>query len=246
MAKLRLLGSVFGGCLISLLLFGCANVPEEAVTLSMTIGQDIEEVHRAHRTLAISYFDRSRTDVERFIDEVYIPALLQKALKESTYEYEEGEPEQEFLYILRAEIIKFDAKEESADPFFYVGVFVREALEKSEARRLDLLETIEAQEYEVLKAIDDASKKIINANAVVTAHLASLRRVQQAQTELLDAAGLEDITNLIEVIAENLNKNAGIMTEVRKESEDIEVIEKVLEDLKRNYSETIAKLKREN
>ena len=61
----------------SLLMLGaCAEVPEEAVTLSVTVSKDLEEVHRSHRELAQRYFARMKSDINEFIDEVYTPRLI--------------------------------------------------------------------------------------------------------------------------------------------------------------------------
>ena len=240
MTGLRRLKSFFAGCLIALLLVGCADVPEEAVTLSVTIVKDIEEVHRSHRELAIRYFERSRDDVNRFVDDVYRPAFVQKALTEATYVYEDGEPELTFLSILQAELERLNAGEEGADPLFYMHFIVDEAVRTIEQTRLDLLKPIESREQEVLRAIDDAYSNVMNAHAIVTGHLASVRRVQQAQEELLADAGLKDIrSKIIDRAADISDRASDLLTKARTASSSLDDLDKTIEKVQEAWGETI-------
>lgn len=207
---------------------GCAEVPEEAITLSVMVGKDLEEVRRSHYELAVRYFAASKRDINRFIDDVYGPAFVRKALAEKTYEYEPGEPEQPFLSILKAEIARPDG-----DPLFYMDLFVAEAVSTIEATRLDMLKPVEQKEREVLRAINDAYAKLMNAHAVVTGHLASVRRVQQAQEELLEDVGLKDIREkFIENVAAFSDKVAGIVKKARKGEQTLDEIEEKIDEIK--------------
>ena len=64
-----------------LLCIGCAHVPKESVELSATVGRDIAQVYRAHRELAVVLYERIKSDINRFIDEVYAPYQIQKLLQ---------------------------------------------------------------------------------------------------------------------------------------------------------------------
>ena len=236
---LRLKAS-FAGCLVALLLVGCADVPEEAVTLSVTIGNDLEEVHRSHRELAIRYFERSRDDINRFVDDVYRPAFVQKALTDTTYEYEVGEPELTFLPILQTEIARLNAGEEGADPLFYMHFIVDEAVRTIEQTRLDSLKPIESREREVLRAIDDAYSSVMNAHAIVTGHLASVRRVQQAQDELLADAGLKDIRRkFIDRAADISDRASDLLAKARTTSSTLDDLDETIARVQEAWSEGI-------
>lgn len=240
MTRLRTLKLAFAGCLVALLLTGCADVPREAVTLSVTIGKDLEEVHRSHRELAIRYFKRSRVDVNRFIDDVYRPAFVRKALIEKTYVYVEGQPELKFLEILRQEIARQNDGKKDADPAFYIDDFVNEAVGRIEQTRLELLEPIEAREKEVLRAIDDAYSKVMNAHAIVTGHLASVRRVQQAQEELLADVGLKDIRRkFIDRVADISDRASDILATARKASSNLDDLDGKVDEIKKMWKEKI-------
>lgn len=238
MASLWTLKSAFAGCLAVLLLVGCANIPEEAVTLSVTIGKDLEEVRRSHRELAIRYFERSRVDVNQFMNDVYRPAFVQKALTEATYEYEGDQPRLNFLQILQKEIVRLNAGEEGADPLFYMHVVVDEAIRTTEQTRLELLQPIDAREQEVLRAIDDAYSKVMNAHAIIAGHLASVRRVQQAQDELLADVGLKDIRRkFIDRAADTSAQVSNILAKARKASLTLDELDEKVGEVRELWKE---------
>ena len=240
MTRLRTLKSAFAGCLAALLLAGCADVPQEAVTLSVTIGKDLEEVRRSHRELAIRYFERSRVDVNRFIDNVYRPTFVQKALTEATYEYEPDKPELKFLPILQREISRLNDGEKGADPLFYMRVVVNEAVRTIEQTRLELLKPIQAREKQVLRAIDDAYSKVMNAHAIATGHLASVRRVQQAQEELLADVGLKDIRRkFIDRAADISDRASDILAKTRKASSNLDDLYDDINEVKNIWEEKL-------
>lgn len=240
MSVIKRLRVGFLSAFVALALVACADVPEEAVTLSVTIGQDLEEVQRSHKELAIRYFKRSRDDVNRFIDDVYAPAFVSKALTEVTYEYEPNQPEMTFLPILQAEIAKLNAGEAGADPLFYMQFVVQEAVATIEQTRVDFLKPIDEREREVLRAIDDAYGKVRNAHAIVTGHLASVRRVQQVQEELLSDVGLKDIRKkFIDKAADVSDKASDLLNKARKASDSIDDLDAKIDEVKDLWNEKL-------
>src|SRR5574341_67753 len=73
-----------------------------------------------------------------------------------------------------------------------MDIYVSLLTEQIEKYRKELLQHIENQETEVLLALDDTYQKLQNANAIVTGHLASIKKVEDAQADLLKRAGLEN------------------------------------------------------
>ena len=242
MNRLRSVTAIVVGFLVAHSLVGCAVVPEEAVTLSVNISNDLEEVRRSHRELAIRYFERSRVDVNRFIDDVYRPAFVKRALTETPYDYVDGEDKLEltFLPLLKAEITRQDAGEEGADPLSYLHVVVDEAVRIIEQTRLELLQPIAAREQEVLRAIDDAYSNMMNAHAIVTGHLASIRRVQQAQEELLADVGLADIRGkFVDRAAELSDRASDILAKTRKADSTLDELEEKIDEIENVWKEAI-------
>ncbi|MFB4204705.1 hypothetical protein ACEZHJ_12930 [Arhodomonas sp. KWT2] len=167
------------GLLLSalVLMAGCAQVPQESVELSNTVGRDLEELHRAHRAMVNLHFDEQVQRVNEFIDQTYRPAFIEQFAKE-------------FGLADNVEVIV------ASDPDKLLPVmtrFVQVATQRIEKKRRELLEPIQAQRQEVLTALEDSYRKVQSAQAVVTGHLASVRKVREMQTEALAEAGLEDL-----------------------------------------------------
>lgn len=174
--------SIWGLALAVLLLAGgCDVVPPEAVELSNTVGRDLEEVHRAHRALAEVHFSGIESDVNTFIDQQYRPAYI----RTFAAEFRLGERVAEI------------ADRDPAKLLPVMTRFVEVAVRDIEAKRAELLAPIRQQKTQIIADIDRAHRQIQAAQAVVTGHLASVRKVREVQTELLAEVGLGDLRERI-------------------------------------------------
>ena len=177
--------------LAALSMAACADIPQEAVTLSVTVGKDLEVVHQSHRALAEQYFARMKADIDSFIRETYQPFLVERTLTQprKVPRADGSQIEVSVWEVLAAEVRKpgggkiIDRMRSTVD-----GI-----TKQVEAKRAEYRKPIEDQERDVLRAIDDTYSKLQNAQAIVTGHLASVRKVKQAQQELLEKAGLKDL-----------------------------------------------------
>jgi len=92
-----------------------------------------------------------------------------------------------------------------------LGRFVQFTSERTAARRNRLVTPIEAQRRVMLTAIDQAYRRLQSAQALVGSHLASVRRVQERQGEVLARIELEDLPARIADTTTRLSKGiAGI------------------------------------
>jgi hypothetical protein len=168
--------------LAAVMLSGCANTPRETVELSTTVGRDLAETHRAHRELAMRYFGTLKANINTFIDNVYRP-----------YAIENGMEQFNLLGRLTDEELTPNRK------LITLDVFVKKTIEEVEGFRAELLYPIDSIETEVIRSIDNAYARMLNANAIVTGHLASIVKVQDAQDEVLAGLGAPDLrTTLID------------------------------------------------
>ncbi|MBW1729467.1 MAG: hypothetical protein JRH08_03315 [Deltaproteobacteria bacterium] len=199
-------------------LSACAQVPKESVELSVTVGRDLAEVHRAHRELAIEYFDCVKKDINEFIDEVYRPYMIQKTMAD---------------FRLLQRIQRAVERGDETRAFNIMKLFVSLLSEQIENYRKELLQNISKQESEVLLAIDDSYQKIQNANAIVAGHLASIRKVHDTQAELLSRTKLEGLREEIAGRAgEFSDKISEIILKARKANETIDKVEDRMKAIK--------------
>lgn len=220
----------------------CSEVPEEAVTLSVTVGKDLEELHRSHLAMADAYFARMREDINRFVDDVYRPQLLERFFRSETYPVNSDglfEPNEERV-VGKLPVIRIIGNEigrpGSGEAIEFMAVVADEGMRRIEERRLSLLAPLDQQELEVKRAITDAYTNVINGHAVVTAHLASVRKVQEAQDEFLGDIGLADVrTRFIDTTAAVSKRVSVLLEQATSTSESFEDLEKALEDVKGQF-----------
>jgi len=156
-------------------LAGCATVPAESVQLSEAMGRDLETLHAAHKELAVRYFQRMHRDVDNFVENVYRPYVIRSTMADL-----------QLIQKLQASL-QPDAE---LGPEDVIEIYMEEAMRQIEAYRKELQAPVTEQEVQVLNAIDASHLRLENANAIVTGHLASIRKVRDAQGEFLREARL--------------------------------------------------------
>lgn len=202
----------------SLLIFGCASIPKEVVELSYTVGKDLTALHSSYRTLIQSHFQGLRSQTIIFLETRWIPTYLRDFIKEG-------------------ELIESAKGEDPKVVLEDVQIWTEVALEEIEDKKREMLEPINNDEKELLNIVDDAFTRIINANAVITAHLNSLRKVQEVQDEALASLELKDLRDRINdrlISASDKAQNA---------IEKMKKVEGVLDEVKEKKDLLIKKLK---
>ena len=183
----------------------CAQVPKESVELSTTVGRDVTTSYKSQRELAKILFARIRQDVNRFVDNVYAPYQIRTAMESDFKNSKSSDAKDRRASILLAinEAFKPGASDKlQRQVVEAMGDMVSIIREDIESKRQELLDPINRQEATVLSAIDRNYAQIIYANAIVTGHLASIAKVQDAQNEVLKAIGVD--ADLSKLIGENL------------------------------------------
>jgi hypothetical protein len=84
--------------------------------------------------------------------------------------------------------------------------FVEIAIRDVDAKRMELLSGVQDQRRIVISEIDDSYRKILAAHAVVTGHLASVRKVHDAQADILGEVGVGDLR-------EKLGKKTAVLSQ---------------------------------
>ncbi len=218
--------------MLCLLLYaGCAQVPKQSVELSVTVGRDIAQMYRAHRDLAVILYGRIKSDVNKFIDEVYAPYQIKKLLQADHEDFKKGDANALFS-ALDAAIKQPNNPDVQKTALDAMDVFVQVVRAEIESYRQERLAPILAQEKEVLSAIDRSYNQIHYANSIVTGHLASIVKVHDAQEELLNEFGIEGLRKDIgQKLANTSNKVAEFVEKAKKFDGTIEEIEKKIKEL---------------
>jgi hypothetical protein len=180
---------------------GCSNIPKEAVDLSYQIGQDTESLHQSYRKLIRLHFDAVRQIYEdQWTEKVLVP-------------YVKSYVEETRLSEIVAGKIVWDAKQEKfveptpgRDAVQFMDTmqaWSKEFSETTQQLRKDFMAPVEKAESDLIDSVDEAFAQVARGNVAISAHLASLRHVQDSQDELLDKAGMKDVR---QKVAEGLAK----------------------------------------
>jgi hypothetical protein len=210
-------GKITGIILTTLLIASCASVPKETVTLSKTIGADLQVLCNSHCNIVQMYYGKIKTDINTFIDEVYAPYIIHYVLQTELDKYKNGEAS---LYSIIETTGKVNGKNETEEALSVMLEFQEAANSQITAKRNELLKPVLEQEREVLNAINLSYKNTIYANSTLTAYLTSLCQVKESQNEALSIAGLE---GLDESVTNKLVKLAELVDTALKEGEKIDV-----------------------
>lgn len=176
--KVRLILMMIAVLSITAILFSCASVPKEAVELSYTVGEDIEAVHLSYRALISQHFQNLRAQANQFLDQQWTPSFLKD-------------------FIEKGELQTYCQDRDPVKAFDGVSLWVEAAIEEIGKKRKGLLDPIDQDEKMLIASVDEAFARLVRANAIITAHLNSLRKVQEVQDEALKSLKLKDMRDKI-------------------------------------------------
>lgn len=199
-----------------LTLTACAQVPREAVDLSATIGRDVAELQRAHRETALLLFQRMRDDIDRFVDDVYAPYQINAVMArqfELANSQDPAERRQSLLLAVQAAFQPGADTQLQQNVLRAFELMVQRVRNDVEGLRSELHASIDSQQSDLLSRIDRSYSQIHYANSIVTGHLSSIVAVNEAQNEVLDAIGLNGLTDKIATSISNMSDSvAGIVS----------------------------------
>ena len=171
---------------LALLLGACAQVPKEAVELSATVGRDMSEMKKSHVALVDIYYNKLFTDINKFIDDVYLPYQIQKTLEDNMWK-------NEMLSAIESASKSDPTGNTQKESFQKIEAFLQIIHEEVEDYRKLKLKPVKDQYTLVLSNINQSYEQIHYANSIVTGHLASVVKVHDTQNELLEKLDVSDL-----------------------------------------------------
>ena len=200
--------------LLIVVMVGCASVPKEVVELSYLVGEDLEAVHVSYKLLIRTHYQGLREQALIFIQNEWTPVFLKDFLN-------------------RADLVMVVKDSEPVDVLDYVQLWAEAAIEQIEAKKKELIDPIDENERKLLELVDAAFANLMRANATITAHLNSIRKVKEINDEVLDAM---DLRELRDNVNDNLIKSS---EELKKALEEIERLEIQIEEVKEKKEKAI-------
>jgi hypothetical protein len=197
---------------IAFLMASCVSVSQEAVVLSSVVGVQIAEHRASHEAFVQRYYDRSRDVVEMFLRDRWVPEYLETFVRESQIGDLLTDPTELFheddVERLREELMALSGIGEARteDVLSAVGrafghaergrillEFAQVAMAEIEVQRSELLDPLDRQEQEVLEHLAESYAQLQQAQAQVTAYLASVQEVTRSQDEVLETMGIREL-----------------------------------------------------
>jgi len=190
-------------------LSGCCSVPKEVVELSYSTGKDLVSIQQSYDSLIHEFYENLRSQRRQYLDDIWYPRFLSNWRDDG-----------QLIAIAKKEVI-FSVEQDAListpnnttekEHLDTLNDWVTFALYAYETKEDELLKPLNDQEGELRKDVNDALNRLIKANAAITAHLNSLRKVQEVQDDVLKALDLEDLREKINstlVKASNEAQNA--------------------------------------
>ena len=174
---------------------GCGTVPKEVVELSYVTGNDIQSVYVSYDTLIHQFYENMRSQRRAYLDDVWYPRFL-----------ENWRDDGELIAIAKGEKIWSDKENkliptpvdsDSVEQLNTLNDWVSYALYAYEVKEGSLLGPLNTEEETLRHQVKESFDTLIKANAIVTAHLNSLRKVQEVQDEALEALDLKSFRDHI-------------------------------------------------
>ena len=199
------------GVAICLSLFGCAQVPPQSVELSTTLGRDLQELQRSHRKAIDLLHDRDIERINRYIEQVVIPTYAKTVIDSVGPRLSQD----------LSKAIGPNATQADKDRIYEeMRKTVLGISSRVEKQRQELTAPIEEARKARLQELDMAYAQMQQANSVLTAHLASVVKVNTVQDELLAKAGLKDFRQKVGDSALGLDKQVEEALSTAKDVED--------------------------
>lgn len=165
----------------------CVQIPQESIELSRVIGEDLKEIYRAHIALVNLHYIDIEKNINSFVDNVYAPYQIGNLLNADIEDMKNG-LDDTMSGALAAAPNDSEAAKMALDRMEIFVLFVRQDIEDY---RKELLDPIKDQRKKILNQLDVTYTNVIAANATISAHLSSIKKVKEIQSDLLEQMGFD-------------------------------------------------------
>lgn len=196
--------------LIAFFIFtGCTSIPPEAPQLSQELGNKISSIESANVKLLNKFFNQKRAEVDRFINEEWIPIFAEKIF---------SDPKIEKIWTI---IVREDNKE---DRLKFLTKLGPRLLKEIDSKRYELIEPLNQLERNIEKAITLEYSQAKAINNSISSFLISASEVQENQERYLNMMGITNdkigkVIDKTDNVINNLLVKTGDINEKLKKSE---------------------------
>lgn len=197
------------------ILSACTTVPKEVVEMSYVMGEDMAALHQSHKALIAEHYKNLRAQRERYLQERWIPAYLSSWIgKGRLVDIAQGKvawsPE-------KRTFVPPAPATAQAQLLDSVLAWSESAIADIEDKRASLVGPLDKEEKSLLASVEEAFLRAGRGNAAITAHLNSMRKVQQVEGEFMKALGIKDMReDIMKTLADSSNRAGKALEEVQR------------------------------
>jgi hypothetical protein len=207
-------------CLI--VISGCTSIPPEAPSLSSELGKRISALENANVTLLNRYFDQKRVEVDRFIQEIWLPEFANKFFQKP------------FIADAWNTIVSENNKQQRLTFLMKTGPKLQEAVNQ---KRIELIKPLDELERHISRNIKAEYEQARSINNSITSFLLSAAEVTGNRDRYLEMIGVTD-DKLSTLIDKTDSAVSGLLTSGHKADDKIDSAKKFVTKIK-NIKESI-------
>lgn len=204
-------------CLMALV--GCTTIPPEAPQLSTELGKRISALESANVTLLNRYFDQKRAEVDRFIQEVWLPEFANEFFQKP------------FMVEAWNTIVEEDDKRQRLEFLMRTGPKLQELVNQ---KRLELIKPLDELERRIERNIKAEYEQARGINNSITSFLFSAAEVAENRDRYLEIVGVTE-EKLSRLIDKTDSAVSGLLVSANETDDKVESAKKFIkkiEDLK--------------
>ncbi len=213
------------GLLASLIIVftsGCVSIPPEAPELSQELGKRISALESANMGLVNKFFDLKRAEVDRFMNEKWLPRFAEKFFDDPN------------IKIAWGTVVKEDDKAQRLKFLTVVGPKLVNELNKTRRELIAPIDELERTIEQAIRAQYTQAKAINNS---LTSFLLSAAKVKSAQSRYLELVGLSDahISSAITEADKLVSNVLGAIDKAEDASDKIDGYKQKFDELKSKF-----------
>jgi len=187
--------------LFCLVLASCTTIPQQAPQLSEELGNKINSLEKSHLTLLHAYFDQKRAEVDRFIDDVWVPEFAGNF-------FSNAQIQEAWDHIVQSK----DTKERLDFLLAATPPLQAQITEK----RQELIKPLDDLEHQVEAAVREEFNLARSANNTITSFLATTAKIDENRQRYMKMLNISE-----DKISSVISETDEVLADLVAKSEDV-------------------------
>lgn len=195
---------------------GCVTIPSEAPALSAELGNRIAAIESANITLLHRYFSQKRTEIDKFIEEEWVPVFAEAVFSNPK------------ISLAWDTVVREDNQQQRLMFLMKVGSKLQE---KINSKRIELIQPLDELEHHIEQKIRNEFSQARAMNNSITSFLRSAAKVTENRDQYLERLGITD-EKIKKVIDKTDDAISGLLKKTKNIPDKIDSAKKYKERLR--------------